>query len=95
MYYTDDHTAYGALNLIGKHQMILHGKEEYVRDEATHINGIEGFSELCQNMAISLSRCTEAILDLYLKEIEFRFNHRKEDIFKILTSIIVKSVPNP
>ncbi len=33
--------------------------------------------------------------DLYLKEIEFRFNHRKEDIFKILTSIIVKSVPNP
>ena len=34
-------------------------------------------------------------LNLYLKEIEFRFNHRKEDIFKILTSIIVKSVPNP
>ena len=30
LYYTDDHTAYGALNLIGKHQMILHGKEEYL-----------------------------------------------------------------
>ncbi|MGC2431941.1 MAG: transposase [Nitrososphaeraceae archaeon] len=43
LYYTDDHAAYAALNLIGKHKMILHGKEEYVRDEATHINGIEGF----------------------------------------------------
>ena len=31
MYYTDDHTAYATLNLIGKHQIILHGKEEYVR----------------------------------------------------------------
>ncbi len=28
LYYTDDHTAYAALNLIGKHQIILHGKEE-------------------------------------------------------------------
>ena len=41
LYYTDDHTAYAALNLIGKHQMILHGKEEYVRDEATHINDMK------------------------------------------------------
>ena len=40
---SDDHTAYATLNLIGKHQIILHGKEEYVRDDATHINGIEGF----------------------------------------------------
>ena len=43
LYYTDDHTAYATLNLIGKHQIILHGKEEYVRDDATHINGVEGF----------------------------------------------------
>jgi hypothetical protein len=28
--------AYAALNLIGKHQIILHGKEEYVSD-ATHL----------------------------------------------------------
>jgi transposase-like protein len=62
LYYTDDHTAYAALNLIGKHQIILHGKEEYVRDDATHINGIEGFWELCQDMAISLQRCTQIIL---------------------------------
>jgi transposase-like protein len=30
---------------------------------------------------------------LYLKEIEFRFNHRNEDIFKILTRMMEDSVP--
>ncbi len=39
----DDQIGMVTLNLIGKHQIILHGKEEYVRDDATHINGIEGF----------------------------------------------------
>ena len=30
---------------------------------------------------------------LYLKEIEFRFNHRNEDIFRLLAKIMVKTVP--
>ena len=30
---------------------------------------------------------------LYLKEIEFRFNHRNEDLFQILANIVVKAVP--
>ena len=42
LYYTDDHTAYATLSLIGKHSLISHGNKEYVR-EYTHINGIEGF----------------------------------------------------
>jgi transposase len=43
LYYTDDHTAYASLELIGKHQIIAHGMEEYVREDTSHINGIEGF----------------------------------------------------
>src|SRR2546428_11772025 len=43
LYYTDDNTAYATLDLIGKHQIIAHKMEEYVRDDTTHINGIEGF----------------------------------------------------
>ena len=30
---------------------------------------------------------------LYLKQIEFRFNHRNEDLFQILANIVVKAVP--
>jgi transposase len=37
LYYIDDHIAYAALNLIGKHQIILHGKKEYVRDDDIQI----------------------------------------------------------
>ena len=29
--YSRDHTAYATLNLIGKHQVVAHGSEEYVR----------------------------------------------------------------
>gem|GEM_PF-4567005 len=45
-------------------------------------------------MAISLSRCTQAILSSLSKEIEFRFNHRDKDLFQILANIVVKAVPN-
>jgi hypothetical protein len=30
---------------------------------------------------------------LYLKEIEFRFNHRDEDLLQVLSNIVVKAVP--
>ena len=94
LYYTDDHTAYATLNLIGKHQIILHGKEEYVRDDATHINGIEGFWSYAKTWLYHYRGVPKPYFDLYLKETEFRFNHRKEDIFKILTKMMVESVPN-
>lgn len=42
MYYSDDHTAYAMLNMVGKHQIVAHGREEYVREDS-HINGLEGF----------------------------------------------------
>jgi len=41
-YYSDDHTAYAMLNMIGKHQIVAHGREEYVREDS-HVNGLEGF----------------------------------------------------
>jgi|SoiMethySBSTD1v2_1073268.scaffolds.fasta_scaffold6018002_1 hypothetical protein len=30
---------------------------------------------------------------LYLKEIEFRFNHADEDLLQVLANIVVKAVP--
>ena len=74
LYYTDDHTAYATLNLIGKHQIILHGKEEYVRDDATHINGIEGFWSYAKTWLYHYRGIPKSYFELYLKEIELRFN---------------------
>jgi transposase-like protein len=75
LYYTDDHTAYAALNLIGKHQMILHGKDEYVSDDAIHINGIERFWSYAKTWLYIYRGVPKQYFNLYLKEIEFKFNH--------------------
>jgi transposase-like protein len=33
LYYTDDHTTYATLSLIGKHSSIAHGNKEYVKEK--------------------------------------------------------------
>jgi transposase-like protein len=37
LYYSDDHTAYAMLNMLGNHQVLAYGREEYVREDS-HIN---------------------------------------------------------
>lgn len=93
LYYSDDHTAYATLNLIGKHQVVAHASEEYVRDNS-HINGIEGFWSYAKTWMYHYHGVPKQYFHLYLKEIEFRFNHRQEDVFRILANIMVKTVPN-
>jgi transposase len=72
----------------------MHGKKEYVRDDATHINGIEGFCSYAKTWLYHYRGVPKSYFELYLKEIEFRFNHRNENIFRILTKMMVESVPN-
>ena len=93
LYYSDDHTAYATLNLIGKHQVVAHVSEEYVRDNS-HINGIEGFWSYAKTWLYHYRGVPKQYFHLYLKEIEFRFNHRQEDVFRVLTNIVAKTVPN-
>jgi hypothetical protein len=33
LYYSDDHTAYAMLNMIGKHQVVAHERDEYVKEK--------------------------------------------------------------
>ena len=93
LYYTDDHTAYASLDLIGKHQIIAHRMEEYVREDTSHINGIEGFWSYAKTWLYHYRGVPKQYFHLYLKEIEFRFNHRNEDIFRLLAKIMVRTVP--
>jgi transposase len=64
-----------------------------VRDDATHINGIEGFWSYAKTWLYHYRGVPKSYFELYLKE-EFRFNHRNENIFRILTKMMVESVPN-
>ncbi len=93
LYYTDDHTAYASLRLRGKHQIIAHGIEEYVREDA-HINGIEGFWSYAKIWLYHYRGVPKQYFNLYLKEIEFRFNNREKDLFRLIAKMLVKTAPN-
>lgn len=78
LYYTDDYIAYAALNLIGKQHIIAHGRDEYVREDTTHINGIEGFWSYAKVWLFHYrGGVPKQYFHLYLKEIECRFNNRE------------------
>ena len=67
--------------------------EEYVLEDTSHINGIEGFWSYAKTWLYHYRGVPKQYFHLYLKEIEFRFNHRNEDIFRLLANIMVKTVP--
>ena len=93
LYYTDDYTAYASLQMRGKHKVVSHGMDEYVRDDA-HINGIEGFWSFAKTWMYHYRGVPKQYFHLYLKEIEFRFNQREGELFPILVELLVKSSSN-
>ncbi len=90
LYYSDEHTAYTSLEIIGKHKQISHNRDEYVRD-GTHINGIEGFWSYAKTWLYHYRGVPKQYFHLYLKEIEFRFNNIENDIFYELSKLLAKS----
>lgn len=91
LYYTDEHTAYGTLDEIGRHEVVTHSKDEYVRNDV-HINGLEGFWSFAKNFLYAYRGVPRVYFPLYLKYIEFRYNHRDENMFEILADILVKEI---
>lgn len=79
--HTDGWRAYDGLVDLGyeKHYRVQHGDNEFVRQGSNHINGIESwaFAKLRLSRFKGLPKYT---FYLYLKETEFRFNNRREDI---------------
>jgi len=56
------------------------------------LEGFWGFAERRLSRAHVVSKAT---LPLYLKELEFRYNHRYDDLFELLANSIARLMPNP
>jgi transposase len=68
------------LQMRGKHRMIAHGVEEYVRESGdAHISGIEGFWSYAKIWLYHYRGVPKQYFHLYMKEIEFRFNNNREE----------------
>jgi transposase len=86
--HTDGFRSYDGIVHMGyrKHYRVQHGKDEFVRGTA-HINGIEGFWGLAKTRLVKFKGMSPSTFYLHLKECEFRFNHRDEDLYQLLLKI--------
>ncbi|MHB1286997.1 MAG: IS1595 family transposase [Leptospirales bacterium] len=75
----------------GKHLRVDHGLRTSLFRSA-HINWIEGFWGFAKFRRTRLRRMSHSIFYLQLKESEFRYNHRDQDLYK---SILQMTRKNP
>ena len=87
VFYTDCFKSYKSLKQFGEHLRI--NKTYSFAKGKTHINGIEGFWSYAKERFHKYHGINHENYPLYLKEMEFRFNHRNEDVFKLLVDIIL------
>lgn len=84
--YSDGWKAYDGLVLNGyEHYRIHHSKNEFARGK-NHVNGIESFWSYAKRRLSKFNGFTQSNFPIFLKETEYRFNHRQDSIYKILLS---------
>lgn len=82
--YTDGWTSYDSLVLNGyKHYRIYHSKDEFARGK-NHVNGIESFWSYAKRRIAQFNGVPKNKFILHLKESEWCFNHRSDNIYKVL-----------
>ena len=85
VFYTDTFRSYKSLKFYGKHIEVDHGKVLAVGKR--HINGLEGFWSFAKERLLKYHGVSQDHFLLYLKELEFRYNYRKQNIFDLLIKI--------
>jgi transposase-like protein len=88
--YTDGWPSYDGLVVDGyKHYRIHHQKNEFARGRQ-HINGIESFWAYAKTRMVKLRGIRKTKFLLHLKETEWRWNHRRDNIYRILLQELIK-----
>ncbi len=82
VFYTDCFKSYKSLKQYGKHLGVNHQKT--FSSGHNHINGLEGFWSYAKERFHKYHGINMRNYPLYLKEMEFRYNHRNVDVFKKL-----------
>ena len=83
--YSDEWKAYDGLVNVGykKHYRVKHSNDIFSNGRS-HINGIENFWGVAKTRLSKFRGIRKDKFLLHLKETEFRFNHRKEDLYHLL-----------
>jgi len=88
---SDGWKSYDGLILNGyKHHRVYHSKNEFARGKS-HINGIENFWGISKVRLAKFRGIHKSHFYLHLKECEFRFNYRNQNIYAIILKILKNS----
>ena len=87
--HTDGFRTYDGIVDLGyqKHYRVNHSNNEFAVG-TNHINGIEGFWGFAKIRLVKFRGMRKSTFYLHLKECEFRFNYRKDNLYSILLKII-------
>ena len=83
--YSDEWKAYDGLVNAGykHHYRVKHGQDNFA-DGRAHVNGIENFWGIAKTRMMRFRGIRQDKFYLHLKETEWRFNHRQENIYLLL-----------
>ena len=90
--HSDGWRGYNGLVDIGypKHFRVNHSANEFA-NEISNINGIESFWSFAKRRLSKFNGVKKETFYLHLKECEFRFNHRHENLYKLLLTLLRNS----
>ncbi len=85
VFYTDTFRSYKSLKQFGHHITVDHSLE--FGSNRRHINGLEGFWSYAKERLLKYHGVSKTHFHLYLKELEFRYNYRKSNLYDKLIEI--------
>ncbi len=91
--FTDGFKTYDGLVDMGykKHYRVHHGNNEFSKKQGNvrnHINGIENFWGLAKVRLSKFRGMSKSTFYLHLKECEFRFNYRKDNLYRLMLKLV-------
>ena len=90
--YTDKFRSYDSLMFCGYRHLKIDHDMRFATGKV-YINGLEGFWSWAKERLIKHHGVSKENFPLYLKELEFRYNHRHADIFDIVSDYLCDLVP--
>lgn len=87
--HSDGWRGYDGLVDVGysKHFRVHHSDNQFA-DGLNHINGIESFWSFAKRRLQKFNGVSQKTFYLHLKECEFRFNNRKQNLFRLLLKLL-------
>ncbi len=90
--YTDRYMAYDGMLYYGYHHALVKADDCFPEDYV-FMNHVKGFWTWSKGRFIKYYGISSINFPLYLKELEFRYNHREQNIFDILSRYLCDLVP--